>query len=349
MNDEKIFIEIPDQLEVKDEIKTIIDRGLQQRKLSLSRPTLTIAASFLAVLLTLGFVFPTHASQLPFVGDFFERYFFDHDQRDKVAEITMQVGQEGRARGAEEGRGIKITIEEAVFDGRSIYLSYILESEFDLEDYFVSISISDFAVRFDGYRTTVNAMRSGSGSSSTGFDRICDDTYLYAGMTMFHIRYHPRQNFERSGDATLSVLLSGTIFTESGFVERFDFQSIGLERGQYELSPDEFRFPLERIKTDIYVLDEAIEIDEFHAVVEHVHISTLGIGIQVRGNGDFDLEFYVYDDLGNQYSWFGSGGNGFTALHNFIGIIPPEANQLIITPFLRSTYEAQEPIILSLR
>jgi len=344
MENEKVFIELPDELEVRQEIRTIMDRGLaHEKRLSLKRPVLALAALFLVLFFGLGFVFPTYASQIPLVGGIFERFnHFDETQRDQVSEMLIEVGLTGRAVGREEGEEIIITIEEALFDGRIIYLSYIIESEIAL-DGFLSISISDFLIRFDNRRATINSSRGGSGGGSS-IERICDETYLYAGVTMLNIN----QDFEHAGDATVSVVISGTIFTETEF-ERLEFRAIGLERGRYEIDPGEFRFRAERPETNIFVIDETIETDEFRGVIEHVRTSALGMSIKVRGNGGLYLDFHVSDDLGNQYEKISAGGSNVRMWYDFIGTIPPEATQLIITPFENATNETFDPIIINLR
>lgn len=78
---------------------------------------------------TLGLGFPTYAGSLPIIGDIFR--FLDNDRTglyENYKEFSTELNM------TKESNGIKVTINDAIFDGRTVSVTYSIESEQDLGD-----------------------------------------------------------------------------------------------------------------------------------------------------------------------------------------------------------------------
>jgi len=142
MKNEKMFIELPTELEVKREIGSIVERGLTEEKRRLKRPFLMTAATLIFSLVLLGFAFPTYASQIPVIGGVFETFRGSRGY-EHLQEFAQVAGTTG------EVRGLIITIEESVFDGEIIYFTYTIESEEALDENF-HLVVSNPRLEVDG-------------------------------------------------------------------------------------------------------------------------------------------------------------------------------------------------------
>ena len=75
----------------------------------------------------LGIGFPTYAGGLPIVGDIFR--FLDNGRTglyENYKEFSTELNM------TRESNGVKVTINDAVFDGRTITITYSIESDKDL-------------------------------------------------------------------------------------------------------------------------------------------------------------------------------------------------------------------------
>lgn len=79
---------------------------------------------------TLGIGFPTYAGGLPIVGDIFR--FLDNGRtglHENYKEFSTELNM------TRESNGVKVTINDAVFDGRTVTITYSIESEKDLGEH----------------------------------------------------------------------------------------------------------------------------------------------------------------------------------------------------------------------
>lgn len=76
---------------------------------------------------TLGIGFPTYAGGLPIVGDIFR--FLDNGRTglyENYKEFSTELNM------TRESNGVKVTINDVISDGRTLSITYSLESEQDL-------------------------------------------------------------------------------------------------------------------------------------------------------------------------------------------------------------------------
>ncbi|QBP91968.1 DUF4179 domain-containing protein [Bacillus mycoides] len=127
--DEKELEEIEASEIEKEKIKRNVKQSIRMKKKMKSWKKGVAAASILVGLsvATLGIGFPTYAGGLPIVGDIFR--FLDNGRtgvHENYKEFSTELNM------TKESNGVKVTINDAVFDGRTITITYSIESEKDL-------------------------------------------------------------------------------------------------------------------------------------------------------------------------------------------------------------------------
>jgi len=113
----------------KEKVKRNVKQSLRTKKKMKSWKKGVAAASILLGLsvATLGIGFPTYAGGLPIVGDIFR--FLDNGKTglyENYKEFSTELNM------TRESNGVKVTINDAVFDGRTITITYSIESDKDL-------------------------------------------------------------------------------------------------------------------------------------------------------------------------------------------------------------------------
>jgi len=357
MDSEKMFIEVPDEGEVRQEIRAIIEKGLiKEKKSNLRRNVFAAAAVALVLLLGLGFAFPSYASQIPLIGGIFG--MFENEWRDysPLQDVAHHVGNEvdiielpedittmytladgtiktvnetdGTVRIScsvnpyviNETDGMSLTIKEVVFDGQTVYFTYLVETDRELGDYY-HFETSRPELWVDG----VNLMEyQGFASSPGDLQRISRHNYIAVGSFVFPI-----------------------------FDEDVEYADLYFRLGNWRVG-----FPIERIDSEVIQVNETVSNEGFETTVTQVLISQIGgviyyhftKPIEYAGLGwDFFtrspvpegkeaiFEIRISDDLGNEYEWGRHGEVGVDWGSGTLNLLEPlheEATELIITPFM---------------
>ncbi|PEM04431.1 anti-sigma factor [Bacillus cereus] len=127
--DEKELEEIEASEIEKEKVKRNVKQSIRTKKKMKSWKKGVAAASILVGLsvATLGIGFPTYAGGLPIVGDIFR--FLDNGRTglyENYKEFSTELNM------TRESNGIKITLNDAVFNGRTVTITYSIESDKDL-------------------------------------------------------------------------------------------------------------------------------------------------------------------------------------------------------------------------
>lgn len=152
MDNEKLYIEIPDELEVKREIQTIIKRGMVKEMKNRKKTVLISTAAAMFALVLLGFAFPGYASQIPIIGGIFETYveddvIGDHSHlQDSAQEVNLSVNV----------GDVSLTIEEIAIDGESLYFTYVVRSEASAISGY-QVAIENLIIYIDGEKILVSS------------------------------------------------------------------------------------------------------------------------------------------------------------------------------------------------
>jgi hypothetical protein len=257
-----------------------------------------------------GFAFPSLASQIPFM-DNVSNYFNDEEQHYKNFEaFSTDIGL------VQTNNGITIMIDNAVYDGTNITVSFAIETDHDFGKA-MQISAPNW---FD----VIGA--SGSGGSNQ-ITQISDTRYV--GLSTFTPHFKDEKYPE-----TVKVTWSPHAFYS---------MSTDLEvEGDWS-----FDFSLNRIEGDTQLVNESIQHKDLSFTLQSVEFTDVSTVISYEQVvTDALLEqwpsvtpvFYVTDDLGHVYN-NGTGGGGvspdngksFKGTTTF-GAIQEDASQLIIQP-----------------
>ncbi|MGF9832438.1 DUF4179 domain-containing protein [Bacillus anthracis] len=127
--DEKELEEIEASEIEKEKVKRNVKQSIRTKKKMRSWKKGVAAASILVgvSVAMLGIGFPTYAGGLPIVGDIFR--FLDNGRTglyENYKEFSTELNM------TRESNGVKVTINDAVFDGRTITITYSIESDKDL-------------------------------------------------------------------------------------------------------------------------------------------------------------------------------------------------------------------------
>ncbi|WP_242213989.1 DUF4179 domain-containing protein [Bacillus cereus group sp. BfR-BA-01383] len=127
--DEKELEEIEASEIEKEKVKRNLKQSIRTKKKMKTWKKGVAAASILVgvSVAMLGIGFPTYAGGLPIVGDIFR--FLDNGRTglyENYKEFSTELNM------TRESNGVKVTINDAVFDGRTVTITYSIESDKDL-------------------------------------------------------------------------------------------------------------------------------------------------------------------------------------------------------------------------
>lgn len=317
MSDKKMFIELPSELEVKREIKSIVDKGLGEEKRGLKKPFLMTAATLIVSLFLLGFAFPTYASQIPIIGGIFEMFDSENHHRDysSMQEFATETGLTG------EINGLIVTIEETFFNGQTLYFTYRIESDRVLNEGYPSFQISEPEIWVDGVNI---AEYSGFFSTPGLVQRISENNYVAVGSVGF---MHLGENVE-SGEVRFMLDNWHVILPVERVAGNIVYinESVGNEGFEATIT--------QMVVSPVNVLI-------YFAYIQPAEYDILGWDFFVRSPVPEGVEarfnMRVIDDLGNEYDWqMSSGGivdDGVGGWLEIIEPLHPEASELIVTPY----------------
>lgn len=303
--DESEFVEIEvDEVEVK-RVKNFLRKNI--KKSNKSRGKWIAAASIAStIIITLGISFPTYAKQIPIIGNIFEvlEDSIYKNYKENANEINV----------TKESNGVSITVNDAIFDGANITLTYTIESDKDLGE---TIRLWDW-VKIKGYE------HSGS-TTSPNFIKVADNTYVgQENINIFDLVQNPRENIE----FTLGI---------NGIVNNDDMSEI---KGKWK-----FDISLEATKGETIVVSKSAEKEGVTATIDRLTLNPMStflafsqsVSKDVREKYDgIMMELEVKDDLGNIYLSDAHGSTGDTDFNLSSSItmekVKEGASQLIITP-----------------
>ncbi|HHX87035.1 MAG TPA: DUF4179 domain-containing protein [Firmicutes bacterium] len=292
-----------------DAVKAAINEGYRQKFRSKAagkrKKRIAAAAATLIIGTTaLGLAFPTQAREIPVIGNVFA-YLSEYTQSNYAEYKDFSKSLEM----VQKDKGIKITLNDAIYDGTTVMVTYTLESEKDLGD---DMLISD-CLNVKGYF--------GGMSGSSGIFRADENSYI--GFT------------KRTLDEVYDELRVG-----------LKFDHITNYKGDVDIKGKwAFKFNIKKTDTDILMANKGVTKDGIRVNVDKVTFTPMSTIIHYSQQiPDEVLEGYfdaytalidVKDDLGNVYSGEGNGGGGTRNLMRFsstYGKLHKDASKLIITP-----------------
>ncbi|MCU5105956.1 DUF4179 domain-containing protein [Bacillus cereus] len=320
--DEKELEEIEAPEIEKEKVKRNVKQSIRMKKKMKSWKKGVAAASILVGLsvATLGIGFPTYAGGLPIVGDIFR--FLDNGRTglyenykadaEKKTELHYNYQQYATVLNmTKESNGIKITINDAIFDGKTVSINYSIESNRDLGG---NPSTLDF----------LTIKGAGVQSGSNEITKVADRKYTGLIKTS--------SDLVSSKETTVNI--------------EWSIKSIDILETEETIKGDwNFNINLRGIENKEQLIRGSTEKDGVKVNMERMEITPMSfilyynqeVSQEIRGVWDgVDIDLEVSDDLGNQYSGEGNGGSGEDS-YNFnwsktFQQLNENATKLIITP-----------------
>ena len=334
-------------IEKKQMTDFIVDQGLKGRKRKWKKSLYAVEAMVVIVALAFGVAFPLLVRYVPMLGGMFERGDLHHQE---ILTETFEFANESDQ--TQYSDGVYKTLYEALFDGDTMQLTFLVESERDLSDaWHFNVGIfCENGFMFDVSRLEADGVNVPFfGLSSGSFDRIDDNSSLYT--------YEFRSNDPRARDilknaTDFEVFLTFTNLTtmETRFVDDDQFAE-GTWLFQFRIEPNVY---------DRIVVNQATTSqDDTSVTISDLRASLVGIGFNysytvslpqlIEGfedgrHGIVMIEWRLIDDQNNILHSTGGGTSGYytgplTEIYYnsrkiwFEGI-RQNSTQIIATPFV---------------
>ncbi|HWQ74698.1 MAG TPA: DUF4179 domain-containing protein, partial [Syntrophomonas sp.] len=302
---------------VRESIAQRSDSGkLKKKKKSTSMVATAAIVTIIAGTCGVGLAFPTYAKEVPVVGDIFR--FLD-DGRTGVYDLYKESALDINM--AKADNGIEVTLNQGVYDGRTLSLAYTIKTEKDFgESPYLDSNINvDFA---DGITGSEQLKKVSPGvyvgqSNYTFFSEKKDrDTISFrwsiSGMTAMDEEARLEENKTTACRLNYSVSLKALDYTVVDIDENRDTaQNVAISLKRLSATP---------INTILYYAEEAPR--------------NLSDAVQ--------MDWEIKDDLGNVYAYEGNGGQGKISeetitMENVLTFnrLDPKAKTLFITPTLK--------------
>jgi len=315
--DESEFEEMEVNELEKANIKRSLKKEINKKKKRNSWKKSIAAASIIVGLSVTTFVtYPAYAGNIPVIEDIFR--FFDNGKTDKENRQNKEHGLyydykkfSNEINMTKESNGTKITINDAVFDGKTLTLTYTIESEQDLGN--VDISMP-----------RIKGMEAIGGTGKTS--KI--DTNKYVGiLTVSNIEdkkldvAHINWDIDHIKNPDNQTLIKGDWnfdFSQNATDNKIQLTDGSAEKNGVKVSIGKISFnPMSLI---VYYDQEVTEL------------------VKNKWDG-VDVELEIKDDLGNLYSGEDNGGMRKDSSYHVSGSktfekLDPNATKLIITPHI---------------
>lgn len=314
--DENDFLEIEVTETERQKIKSSLKKSIRRRRKGLSWKNAAAAAALAGLsVIIIGLAFPAYAANIPVVGDIFR--FLEGGTTgiyDKYKENSTEIAL------SKESHGIEVALNDAVFDGKTVAITYTIESEYDLGD--------EHELEREPFVQPFLLIKGEQGW--TGFSRLSKvDENHYVGITT----------------ATTNKFIE-----KKGISVELHMPSIRTKNKQKEIKGDwKFNLDLKATENNVQMVDQYSEQGGIKVEVDKITVTPMSFIVYYSQlvsqealsnwpNADVNLE--IKDELGNIYSGevYGGWSDEEKEVHGFsktYGELNPKAAKLIITPQIR--------------
>ncbi|MCJ8012966.1 DUF4179 domain-containing protein [Paenibacillus sp. KQZ6P-2] len=273
-----------------------------------------VAAALVAGISTaaLGATFPAYASSIPIIGNIFRYLDLGTGVYQDYKEYSSTINM------SQESNGIKVTINDAIFDGETVSLTYSIESNKDLG--------ADPIIQ--GFLDIKGAEGMAGSNQITKVDQN-----HYVGL-ITGSGFHPK---------------------EKDKVElKWNIESITIQDSNEKITGNwNFALALKATESDTQLINRRVDHDGVSVNIDKISVTPMSfivyydqvVSEKVRNKwGGVDVSLEIKDDIGNHYAGKDNGGFGDDSegynihLSNTFEKLDPKATKLIITPHL-SLYE----------
>lgn len=293
------------KMELKGKMKIRKQKPVKWRKMA-AAASISIGISAASLF---GLSYTSFAQEIPLLGNLFQLFSGDgiYGSYDENSEsLTI----------AKEDNGINVTMNEVIFDGKSLYMTYTIESEMDLGE----------SPELTGIPTILD---SPSMFSSTRDELLKSGENKYVGMTVADLRTEDQVDkgkFEFMIESFVPDSAVGTGAINGNWVFNFELSATDNVEQIVNLNAESNGVDVTVNKVVYTPMSFILYYDE--------ELSNYGMNKWVS----VLIDMIVKDDLGNVYTNKHNGGHSdsFTQVHhtNTFEKLNPEATKLIVTPVL---------------
>ncbi|WP_336865558.1 DUF4179 domain-containing protein [Peribacillus frigoritolerans] len=315
--DETEFKEIEVSDLEKAKVKRTLKKSISKKKKMKRWQKNVLAASIIFGLstATIGLSFTASAKSIPLIGDIFS--YFSNENSGLSDDIKNGKGLYSDYKAysneiglTEESNGLTFTINDAIYDGKTVTITYTIESEEDLGD-------GSFFIP----SPNIKEMKAQGGSD--GISKVADKKYV----------------------GLLTITNLEDLKVDKVNID-WNINSIGITDMDKEIKGNwDFAFSLKAIESNEKVINKSVNQHGVKVSVEKLSISPMSFVVDyhqevsdsVKNKWDEAyVELSIKDDLGNVYAGQGNGGSGIDSYNlNFSKTfqkIDPNATRLIATP-----------------
>ncbi|MGE7186824.1 DUF4179 domain-containing protein [Peribacillus sp. NPDC006672] len=300
----------------KAKIKRSLKKSISKKKKMKRWQKNVLAASIIFGLstATIGFSFTASAKSIPLIGDIFSFLGNGNDDNKNTGKglygdykaYSNEIGL------TEKSNGLTFTINDAIYDGKTVTITYTIESEEDLGD-------GSFYIP----GPNIKEMKAQAGSD--GVTKVADKKYV--GLLT-------ASNLEDLKEDKVNI--------------DWDIDSISVTDMDKEIKGNwNFAFSLEATESNEKVINKSLDQYGVKVSVEKIAISPMSFVVHYNQEvsdlvknmwDDVYVELTIKDDLGNVYSGQGNGGMGLGSYNmswsKTFQKIDQNATKLIATPHL---------------
>ncbi|MCM3651039.1 DUF4179 domain-containing protein [Metabacillus litoralis] len=306
--DENEFEEMEVSEFEKAKVKKTLKKSLNQKKKMKGWKRNVAAAAIIIGLSasTFGLTFPAYAGSIPVIGDIFR--FLDNGRTglyDDYKEYSTEINM------TEESKGIRVTINDAIYDGKTVSVTYSIESDQDLGNDPIILGHLD--------------IKGSTGQAGSSKISKVDENH-YVGL----------------------ITASSINLTNEDTVEiKWNIESITIPEKQEEIEGNwNFTLALDATESNTQLSDRSAERNGVQVHIGEISITPMSFIVyydqvvfeEIRNTWHgVEVEIEVKDDLGNSYSGEGNGGTGDSEGYNIswsktFEKLDEKATKLIITP-----------------
>ncbi|MGG4268067.1 DUF4179 domain-containing protein [Peribacillus simplex] len=304
----------------KAKIKRSLKKSISKQKKMKRWQKNVLAASIIFGLstATIGFSFTASAKSIPLIGDIFSFLsngkigLYDDNKNNGKGLYGDYKAYSNEIGLTEESNGLTFTINDAIYDGKTVTITYTIESEEDLGD-------GSFYIP----GPNVKEMKAQGGVD--GVTKVADKKYV--------------------GLLTASNLED---LKEDKVHIDWDIDSISITDMDKEIKGNwNFAFSLQATESNEKVINKSVDQYGVKVAIEKIAISPMSFVVHYNQEvsdlvknmwDEVYVELTIKDDLGNVYSGQGNGGMGLGSYNmswsKTFQKIDPNATKLIVTPHL---------------
>jgi len=319
--DKKEFTELDVSEFEKAQVKKRLKQSLKKKKKRVRWPQIAVAMLFIGLSgAILGYTFPANAGSIPIVRNIFqfidgERYSLYENYKEFSTAIEL----------SDVSKGVEISINDALYDGETIFVTYSLKSKKKLGEH-------------PRIHDTSSSLKDADGMTWGSEIKRVDD-YNYVGM--------------------LTVGNFGTNVGDTAYLV-WDIDKILMEESNTIINGHwRFAFSVEATTKYTQLVNQSSTLDGIKVSIKQITHTPMSTIVYVRQQVDqhildywdnIDLDFTMIDDLGNNYDGLGHGSRGYPndlRTGKTFGKVDERATTLKIMPYVRlmkSSVNDDEPI-----